>query len=234
MAAPNTNGPRALPPLSGRERQLLMLAGEGCTDAEIALRLGISTATINVYWTRLRTKIGARSRTEAVAMSIRDQAENDHRKLELQFESARQKRDDEQALAASICALVEDAPDGILVCDASGSIIYANSAFSGLFGYGQRELIGAHVSLLIPERYREGHKASVLQFAEHPEPRRMGHGLFVRGVRKDGREVFVCVTLSSFRRGSINHILAMVRDYSLELEKMLELHPGATLDDLEG
>src|SRR5689334_16434395 len=60
--------------LSTRERQILGLAVEGCTDEQIGQRLGITTSTVNSYWVRIRSKVGLLSRTEIVGGYLRQLA----------------------------------------------------------------------------------------------------------------------------------------------------------------
>lgn len=57
--------------LSDREREVLFLAAEGLTDKEIAARLEIRTKTVRTYWDRIRAKLGAASRTQALALALR-------------------------------------------------------------------------------------------------------------------------------------------------------------------
>ena len=52
--------------LSERELQVLNLASKGNTDKEISKFMGISTCTVKTYWSRIRGKLGASNRTEAV------------------------------------------------------------------------------------------------------------------------------------------------------------------------
>jgi len=49
-----TDQPEMMLELSVRERQVLSLAARGETDQGIANRLGISPATVNSYWVRIR------------------------------------------------------------------------------------------------------------------------------------------------------------------------------------
>lgn len=53
--------------LSERQRQILYRSARGLTDKEIALELGVGEGTLRTYWDRLRERLDARSRTEAVA-----------------------------------------------------------------------------------------------------------------------------------------------------------------------
>ncbi len=57
--------------LSEREAEILRLASEGYTDSQIATRMGIGTGTVKTYWSRLRGKLSANNRTEAVAKAAR-------------------------------------------------------------------------------------------------------------------------------------------------------------------
>lgn len=58
--------------LSMREKQLIEGAAAGLTDAQIAQKLGVSTGTVATYWVRIRAKYGGCSRTELVAMALRE------------------------------------------------------------------------------------------------------------------------------------------------------------------
>jgi len=69
-------------PLSQREKQVLKLASEGLTDKMIAEALGMSPTTPGTYMTRIRHKLGASSRTEAVATFARLSAEETETEIE--------------------------------------------------------------------------------------------------------------------------------------------------------
>jgi len=57
--------------LSVRERELLQLAADGLTTAEIAKRLYLSPNTVKTYWQRLYEKLGSRDRASALAEALR-------------------------------------------------------------------------------------------------------------------------------------------------------------------
>ena len=57
--------------LTEREREVLAVLGEGCTNKEIAARLFISENTVKNHVHNLLEKLGLRSRTEAALFSVR-------------------------------------------------------------------------------------------------------------------------------------------------------------------
>lgn len=58
-------------PLTGREREVLALVGEGLSSKEIAKRLGISDLTVRKHRENLCRKLGARNAAELVALAVR-------------------------------------------------------------------------------------------------------------------------------------------------------------------
>jgi DNA-binding NarL/FixJ family response regulator len=59
------------PELSEREQQVLRLLAQGCSNAVIATRLGVSERSIKATLERLLTRLKARNRAEAVAAATR-------------------------------------------------------------------------------------------------------------------------------------------------------------------
>lgn len=59
-------------PFSPREHEVLSLASEGLTNKEIAYRLGISERTVQFHINSIFNKTTTNSRTEAVALALRN------------------------------------------------------------------------------------------------------------------------------------------------------------------
>jgi two-component system CheB/CheR fusion protein len=110
--------------------------------------------------------------------------------------------------------LLDSAPDGFVVVDANGTIVFANRTAEQLFGYGSGELIGNEVGILIPQRLQTVHQEHTQAYVQDPRVRPMGLGLDLVGRRKDGSEFPVEISLSPLRSESRVLFTAVVRDIS--------------------
>lgn len=109
----------------------------------------------------------------------------------------------EQTSTSEWARVVEAAPSAMLVVDRSHSIVLANRRAEILFGYRRSELVGARLESIVPPR----------KGATHTEPR----GLFaggeeVSGLRKDGSEVSIELSLGAVEVGREIFTLASVVD----------------------
>ncbi len=93
-------------------------------------------------------------------------------------------------------ALLESAPDAMVVADPTGLIAFVNAQAERLFGYARTELIGQPVETLIPQRFRHQHVQHRAGYVDAPKVRSMGSGRELFGIRKDGSEFPVEVSLS--------------------------------------
>jgi PAS domain S-box-containing protein len=64
-------GSRRPTPLTAREQQVMTLLALGCTGAEIASRLYLSPETVRTHTRRARAKLGARTRSQAIALAVK-------------------------------------------------------------------------------------------------------------------------------------------------------------------
>lgn len=122
--------------------------------------------------------------------------------------------DDELDPEKEYRAVFEAAPDGILVVDAEGRILDLNPAAERMFGYGKEELVGSEVETLVPAASRSTHRSERSAYVDDPHPRPMGIGLELRGVRKDGTEFPVEISLSPLEADGETRVISIVRDVS--------------------
>ena len=112
-------------------------------------------------------------------------------------------------------ALVECAPDAILVIDERGTIRQCNPACEHFFGYSGEELVGRNISLLMSEPQRSAHDGYLAHYLETGEAHVIGTGRDVEAKRKDGSLVTIHLRVGEQRLadGGIRFI-GFIRDLS--------------------
>jgi PAS domain S-box-containing protein len=118
-----------------------------------------------------------------------------------------------EPLAEQFGGLLESMPDGIIMADRTGSIMLANSQAEKLFGYDSGELLGKSVEELIPQRLRGNHVGHRAQYAASPHTRPMGAGLELFGLRKNGSEFPIEISLTPLKAAK-PIVVSAIRDIS--------------------
>ena len=111
-------------------------------------------------------------------------------------------------------ALLESAPDAMVIANGEGVIELANLQTERLFGYPRMELVGQSVDVLVPKNLRADHIAHRARFFADPRPREMGVGLDLMAVRKDGTQFPVEISLSPLDGADGISVTAAIRDVS--------------------
>lgn len=120
-------------------------------------------------------------------------------------------------------AIVATATEGIVTIDLAGIIQTCNGATERLFGYGPGELLGAHVTALMPSPYREEHDGYIERYLTTGIPRIIGLGREVVGRRKDGGEFPIDLSVGEGFAGTRRFFVAIIRDISDRKEMQAKL-----------
>lgn len=146
-------------------------------------------------------------------------------------------------------ALFLYATEGILVVNEKGEITRINPSAQKLFGYSQEHLIGKKIEVLIPKRFSTQHEKHRENYSQKPYARSMGVDMELSGLRKDGSEFPLEISLSPYNTTEGKFVIAFILDvtlkkqseeklknYSLELERQVRnrtLVLEEAIDELE-
>ena len=126
---------------------------------------------------------------------------------------------------AKFRALLESAPDAIVLADERGRVVLVNAQVEALFGYGREELLGHPVEMLVPDRFRGLHAAHRAVYNADPRTRAMGLAKDLTARRKDGSEFPVEISLSPLPLGDGTLLVtAIIRDTSERRAREEERH----------
>ncbi|MFG1611000.1 PAS domain S-box protein [Actinoplanes sp. NPDC049265] len=108
--------------------------------------------------------------------------------------------------------LLEAAPDAIIGVTPDGKIALVNAQAERLFGYRRTELLGQQVEILVPHYARGDHPSYRCGYLADRQPRPMGAGMQLAGLRKDGSQFPADISLSSIKTEDGVLVSAAIRD----------------------
>ena len=123
---------------------------------------------------------------------------------------------DQQETAEKLLSpsIMEAIPDAVAAVNQQGIVVQVNAQMEAMFGYTRQELIGQPIEMLVPQRQRGQHHGHRDKFHTQPKLRRMGSGLELNGVRRDGSEFPVEISLSPIPTANGLIVLSAIRDIS--------------------
>ncbi|WP_435066107.1 PAS domain S-box protein [Halobaculum sp. EA56] len=123
-------------------------------------------------------------------------------------------------------ALTENSSFSVITIDAAGTIQYANEAVDDLFGYPPSELRGEPIATLMPERFRESHRAGMSRYLAEGERTLDWNSVELTGQHATGREFPVEISFGEYTVDGDTIFTGVIRDITdrKQAESDLETH----------
>lgn len=164
---------------------------------------------VSHYETERQHKSRARIRVSLAVSPVRDRAGRVIGASAVSRDVTERARSD-----ARFRGLVDASPDALVIVDKDGRIEMVNAQTEVLFGHDRSQLIGQPVEMLVPVRYRDKHPEHRRKNTDRPRTRPMGAGLDLHGLRADGTEFPVEISLGPLDTDEGSSYAATVRDLS--------------------
>jgi two-component system sensor histidine kinase/response regulator len=120
-------------------------------------------------------------------------------------------------------SVAETATDAIITADAEGTIVSWNPAAVAMFGYTVDEALGRSLTIVIPERFRRPHAEGLSRVRAGGERRVIGKVAELSGLRRDGGEFPLELSLATWSLGETTFYTGIVRDITLRKQAEAEL-----------
>jgi len=119
---------------------------------------------------------------------------------------------DSQKVASELQALLDASPDAVLLVDRSGTIAVLNHRAEAMFAAATGQLRGKPIETLLPERLRERHASARAAYAAAPTVRAMSARSGLVGLRSDGTEFPVEISLTPVIGSAEGLVMAVVHE----------------------
>jgi two-component system sensor kinase FixL len=109
-------------------------------------------------------------------------------------------------------AVADTANEAIVSADRSGQIRYVNKGFERIFGYAAAEMVGQPLTLIMPRQFHDSHRAGMKRYLAGGEAHVIGKTVELAGLRKDGTEFPIELSLATWKSRGEAFFTGIIRD----------------------
>ena len=120
-------------------------------------------------------------------------------------------------------SVIHTTADAVVIADQQTRIMTWNRGAEIIFGFKEEEVLGQALDFIIPHSLRETHREGVERYCATGEGRSSGKTLELTGLRRDGTEFPLELSLTSWKTGEHLHFSAIIRDITAQKEEQERL-----------
>ncbi|MGM0805649.1 MAG: EAL domain-containing protein [Bacillota bacterium] len=131
-------------------------------------------------------------------------------------------------------SVIESANDSIILSDRTGTIISWNKGAELIFGFTEKEALGKNLQIIIPDKFRKAHKQGMERYLLSGEPKVIGNTVELEGLRKDGSEFPIELSLAAWQEDDQVYFSSIIRDITERKRNEKKINQMVYRDPLTG
>jgi PAS domain S-box-containing protein len=184
-------------------------------DDEAAMRRAALEGVTSQHEVMRHRKDGVPLYVNCSTSAVRDaQGQVTHLVCHLSDVTRHRARRDAEFVHARFQAVLDRAPDAIVIVNGTGRIVLFNAQACTMFGHEVADVLGEPIEMLLPERLQRSHLGQRVGYLGAPRMRAMGEGRELHGRRASGEEFPVEISLSPVETEAGRLVMSAIRDIS--------------------
>ncbi|MBH0173691.1 EAL domain-containing protein [Fictibacillus sp. 23RED33] len=131
-------------------------------------------------------------------------------------------------------SVIESANDSIILSDRTGTIISWNKGAELIFGFNEKEALGKKLQIIIPDKFKVAHQQGMERYLLSGEPKVIGNTVELEGLRKDGSEFPIELSLAAWQEDDQVYFSSIIRDITERKRNEKKINQMVYRDPLTG
>lgn len=131
-------------------------------------------------------------------------------------------------------SVIESANDSIILSDRTGTIISWNKGAELIFGFNEKEALGKNLQIIIPDKFKVAHQQGMERYLLSGEPKMIGNTVELEGLRKDGSEFPIELSLAAWQEDDQVYFSSIIRDITERKRNEKKINQMVYRDPLTG
>ncbi|MDE1929460.1 MAG: PAS domain S-box protein, partial [Burkholderiales bacterium] len=121
---------------------------------------------------------------------------------------------------ALLARITETTHDGIVIIDEQGTIEHFNPGAQAMFGFDRSEVLGANITVIMPEHYRQAHRDGLARHVAGGASGIMGRDLDFEAARRNGDAIWIALRIAELGGSQPRRFIGVFHDVTVR--KLME------------